>query len=75
MPILPKVIYRFNVTLLKTPMALFTELQQIILKFVWNHNRTYKTIVAKTVLRKNKCNGIIHPNFKLLYKAIVVKTV
>ena len=72
MSILPKVIYRCNV---KTPMALFTELQQMILKFVWNHNRSHKTIVAKTVLRKNKVKDIIYPDFKLFYKAIIIKTV
>ena len=73
MTILPNAIYRFNVIPIKLPMLFFMELEQKIFTI---HMETWKTWNSQAVLRKkNRAGGINFPDFRLYYKATVIKTV
>ena len=63
---LPKVIYRFNKILIKTPVAFFIEIEKAALNFVWNPKRPQ---TAKVILKKKReAGGIMLPDFRLYIK-------
>ena len=72
MAILPKVIYRFSTFPLKLPLTFFTELEKNHLKL---HMEPKKSPHSQdNPKQKNKAEGITLPDFKLYYKATVIKT-
>ena len=71
MTILPKAIYRLNTIPIKLPKAFFTELNK---KFHNLYGNT-KTPNSQSNLKKNGAGGIRLLDFRLYYKATVIKTV
>ena len=73
MSILSKAIYRFNEISIKLPVVFFRELEQIISQFVWKYKKTSN---SQSNLEKEEWKWRNKPaDFRLFYKAIVIKEV
>ena len=72
MTTLPNAIYRFNEIPIKLPMTFFTELEP---KFHNSYGNTKDPEEPKRSLENNGAVGISPPDFRLYYKATVIKTI
>ena len=83
---LPKAIYRLNVVFIKISTTFFTYLERTTLNFTWKTKTENKQTnkqkpqdqkhrIAKTILNtKRTARDLNFPDFKLYYRAMVIKT-
>ena len=73
MTILPNINLQFQCDPYQITNGIFTKLEQKISQSIWKHKRLQ---IDKAVLRKkNEAGRINLPNFRLYYKATIIKTV
>ena len=73
MTTLPNAIYKFNVISIKLSRAFFTELEQKISQFIWKHKDP--EYPKQSWERRMELEDSSWLDFRLYYKAIVIKTV
>ena len=73
MTILCNAIYSFNEIPIKLVVVFFTKLGKKKSQFVWKHKGPQ--IANATLRKKNRVGEINFPNFRLHYKATVIRTV
>ena len=71
--VLLNLIYEVNAIPVKIPASYFTDIEKLLLKFIWRDRRP--RIANAKLKEKNKVERLILPNFKTYYKATVIKTV
>jgi hypothetical protein len=70
--ILSKAIYRFNAISIEVQTQFFKDMKRAVLKFIRKGRKP--RIVKTTLSNKRTAGGITIPDFKLYYRAIVMKT-
>ena len=68
MSLLADLIYRFNAIPIKIPKTHFVAIHKLILTFMlrWKRSR-----ITNTILKKNKVEGLMIPNFKFYWKTML----
>jgi hypothetical protein len=56
---------------MKIPMTVFIERKKSTPKYIWKHKRLQ--LVKAILSKRSNAGGITIPNFKLFYRAIIIK--
>ena len=72
-PVLPNLVYWFNIILIKILASYLVDINQLILDFIW---RSKRPVTANPISKNgNKVGKLSLSNSKTLYKATIIKTV